>query len=138
MERSRSLGEQELDVLRYITDLGDASVGEVARGYGEPRGLARTTLLTVMERLRTKGYLTRVKREGTYRYSPRLPSTDLMRGVIREFIERSLGGSVSPFVAYLAETKSLSPSEVEDLRRLLDTMEAVEKDVEKASGEGPQ
>ena len=43
------LGDQELETLRYISEHAPISVGEVAAGFGEPRGLARTTVLTVME-----------------------------------------------------------------------------------------
>src|SRR5207249_331104 len=58
-----SLGDQELEVLRFVAEHAPISVGEVAERFGEPRGLARTTILTVMERLRKKGFLTRSKAE---------------------------------------------------------------------------
>jgi predicted transcriptional regulator len=44
-----TIGEQELDLLRYIADRGGATVGEVAAAYGEGRGLARSTVLTMMD-----------------------------------------------------------------------------------------
>ena len=65
----KSIGDQELALLQYLSGQGDASVGEVAAGYGEPRGLARSTVLTMMERLRAKSYLRRRKAGGVYRYS---------------------------------------------------------------------
>jgi len=117
-----SLGDQELDVLRFVAENAPISVGEVAERYGEPRGLARTTILTVMERLRRKGYLARRKDGRAFRYTPRVAASDLMRGLVREFVEKTLGGSLSPFVAYLAEAKDLTEEEVEELRRLLDEL----------------
>ena len=60
------LGEQQLDLLRFVTENAPITVGEMAKVYGSPRGLARTTILTVMERLRTKGYLSRKKVEGVF------------------------------------------------------------------------
>ncbi|HEV2950495.1 MAG TPA: extracellular solute-binding protein, partial [Actinomycetota bacterium] len=63
------------------------SVGEVAQQFGERQGLARTTILTMMERLRKKGYLTRT-RERPARYSPGVPQTEVMRGLVREFVEK--------------------------------------------------
>ena len=41
------LGELQLEILRFISDRGPLSVGEVAALFGEPRGLARTTILIV-------------------------------------------------------------------------------------------
>ena len=55
------LGEQELALLRFVTDRAPVTVRAALAQFGEPRGLARTTVLTVMERLRTKGYLRRQK-----------------------------------------------------------------------------
>ena len=69
-----TLGDQELEVLRFVAEQCPISVGEVARQFGVPRGLARTTILTVMERLRKKGFLTRSKNERPARYAPARPA----------------------------------------------------------------
>ncbi|RAX29349.1 BlaI/MecI/CopY family transcriptional regulator, partial [Enterococcus sp. HPCN18] len=41
--RGKTIGDQELALLQYIDEHAPASVGEVASGYGEARGLARST-----------------------------------------------------------------------------------------------
>ncbi|MHB8637093.1 MAG: BlaI/MecI/CopY family transcriptional regulator [Fimbriimonadaceae bacterium] len=126
MVKPLPLGEQELDALRYTAAHSPISVGEMAKLYGTSRGLARTTVLTMMERLRAKGYLTRRKVEGVFKYSAKLDHGDLMAGLVADFVERSLGGSLSPFVAYLADAGKLSPAEVAELRRLVEGLEAQE------------
>ena len=70
-----SLGSLELEVLQYITDNPAVTVRDVARQFGEPRGLARTTILTVMENLRTKGYLTRRREGSAFQYAPEIAKT---------------------------------------------------------------
>ena len=114
-----TIGEQELDLLRYIADCGGATVGEVAAAYGEDRGLARSTVLTMMERLRKKGYLNRRLAGGVYRYTARASSDELTQGAIHRFVERNLGGSVAPFVAYLTESAALSDEELKELQDLV-------------------
>src|ERR1700687_1085227 len=99
------LGELQLEILRFISDRGPLSVGEVAAQFGEPRGLARTTILSVMERLRGKGFLARTKREGVFRYAPRGEKSEVLLRLVREFVQGALAGSVSPFFAYLAKEK---------------------------------
>ena len=123
MMKPPQLGKQELEVLRYVTDHAPISVRAVAEQFGEPRGLARTTILTMMERLRLKNFLTRHKDGGSFQYAPAVPKSDLMRGLVRDFVEKTLGGSLSPFVAYLSDTKNLSEDERNELRRLVDDME---------------
>jgi predicted transcriptional regulator len=112
----KAVGEQELSVLRYVAEHGPVTVGEVAERFGEAQGLARSTILTVMERLRKKGHLTRRKVEGVFQYSSPLPATELLRGVVGDFVERTLSGSLSPFVTYLAEAEDVSEEELQQLQ----------------------
>ena len=121
MERP-PLGDQELEVLRFVAEHAPASVREVAQQFGEPRGLARTTILTVMERLRRKGYLTRTRQGSVNRYTPRVAQAEVLQGLVREFVEKTLAGSLSPFVAYLAEAKGLTEPELAELRRLVEEL----------------
>jgi len=115
----KTVGDQELMLLRYIAESGPASVGEVAEGFGEPRGLARSTVLTMMERLRQKGRLERRQAEGVYKYFSLASEGDLLRGAVRTFVEKTLAGSVSPFVAYLTETGEVSDDELAELEHLV-------------------
>jgi predicted transcriptional regulator len=126
MRKQTPLGVQELEVLRFVSDRAPVTVGEVAREWGEPHGLARTTVLTMMERLRKKNFLTREprERENTFEYRPAVQKADLMRSLVADFVERTLGGSLAPFVAYLNDARSLSPHEREALRRLVEEMDS--------------
>jgi predicted transcriptional regulator len=112
----KSLGEQELAVLRYVAEHGPATVGEVAERFGEPQGLARSTILTVMERLRQKGYLTRRKVEGVYQYASPVPASELLRDVVGDFVQRTLSGSLSPFAAYLSAAEDVTDEELAQLQ----------------------
>jgi predicted transcriptional regulator len=124
MMRPNPLGEQELAVLRFVGDHEPISVRDVSSQFGDPRGLARTTILTVMERLRKKGFLSREQRDGSFVYSAKLAKPDLLKTLVHEFVERALDGSVSPFVAYLAEGGKISEREIADLKKLVADIEA--------------
>ena len=124
MNTQPDLGDQELEVLRYVADHAPLTVRDAAEQWGEPRGLARTTILTVMERLRKKGYLARHKAGGAFEYTPVIAKTDVLRGLVQNFVEKTLAGSLSPFVAYLADTKGLSSSELDALKKLVQEMDS--------------
>src|SRR5262245_47286169 len=115
----RTIGEQELSLLRYIADRDGSTVGEAADDFGVPRRLARSTVLTMMERLRRKGHLERRLVEGVYRYRARVSSADILKGAVRRFVERNLDGSVSPFIAYLSEADGLSDRERRELEKIV-------------------
>jgi predicted transcriptional regulator len=118
------LGDQELEVLRFVTDNGPITVRDVVEQYGEPRDIARTTIMTVMERLRGKRYLDRVKKNGVYEYSAPVAKAELLQTLVKEFVEKTLGGSVSPFSAYLAQATNLSQDELEELKKTVADMES--------------
>jgi predicted transcriptional regulator len=130
------MGERESAILAWIAANEPASVAEVAAEFGHSRGLARTTLLTVMERLRVKGFLKREKVEGVYRYLPSEPHDEQMRGMVGRFVERSLGGSLEPFVAYLSKDAALTDGQKEQLRALVRSLDHDESEHGKYKGMG--
>jgi predicted transcriptional regulator len=119
-----TIGRAEMDILRYIQDHHPLSVREVATHVSATKGHVRTTVLNVMERLRKKGFLKRKKAEGVFLYSPSVPQADLLRRLVRDFVTNTLGGSVSPFVAYLSDEGALDDHEVEELQRLVRELRA--------------
>ena len=114
-----TVGERELALLRHIADRGAISVAEAVEQFGSERGLARSTVLTMMERLRKKGHLGRRLLDGIYRYRARSSSADLLKGAVRHFVESKLNGSVSPFLAYLSDSKDVSDEELRELERIV-------------------
>jgi predicted transcriptional regulator len=118
------LGQVQLEILQYIADHEPIRVSEVAEHFAQTAGKARTTILTVMEKLREKGYLTRKKRQGTFQYSLRLRRSEVMASVVHRFVQESLCGSISPFIAYLADSRELSDSELAKLTSLVEDMQA--------------
>jgi predicted transcriptional regulator len=121
---AQSLGDQELALLRFVADEGPISVGEAAERFGVPRGLARSTVLTVMERLRAKKRLTRKRAGGVYLYASREAADALLSGVVKSFVETTLSGSLSPFVAYLSGAETVSDEELVELERLVRKLRA--------------
>jgi predicted transcriptional regulator len=118
-----AFGSTEIEVLRYIGDHHPVSSGDVAEHFARTTGHARTTILTIMERLRRKGHLTRRKSGGVYRYWPRIAKQELLQGLVKDFVAKTLGGSVSPFVAFLSESGPISAEDLETLKRLVRDLE---------------
>jgi predicted transcriptional regulator len=115
----KSIGDQELALLRFVSDAGRATVAQAVEGFGQPRGLARSTVLTMMERLRKKGHLGRRRVDGVYQYVTRTAPGAALQHAVRTFVDRTLGGSITPFVAYVADREELSDDEIEELESLL-------------------
>jgi predicted transcriptional regulator len=126
-KKEQKVGRAELEILHFIQDHHPISVRDVADHFAQERGHVRTTILNVMERLRKKGFLTRRKAEGIFQYEPRVGKADLLRSLVGDFVEKTLGGSLSPFVAYLARDAKLSEAELSELRDAVSELRGKEK-----------
>ena len=120
--QTSKLGEQESALLAWVAANAPAGVAQIVAGFGADNQLARTTVTTMLERLRAKGYLSRAKRGGAYAYSPQQQHETQLRGVVDRFIEKTLGGSLDPFVAYLSEAE-LSAEQKAQLRQLVEKLD---------------
>lgn len=127
MKNMPSLGEQENEVLNYIAGVGKSSVRDVAVYFEEQRGLARTTILTVMERLRKKGYLLRTKQDGLFIYTQKFETGKVLKSRVGDFVEKTLGGSISPLLSYFIDQKKISAEEYEKLQTILKSFEKEKK-----------
>jgi len=124
MSPKHTIGDQELALLRWITERGSVTLREAVEGFGLDASLARSTVLTMMERLRKKKHLGRKRVGAVFRYSSSVTATELLTGAVRDFVEKTLGGSVSPVVAYLSRARRLSDGELDELQKLVQDLKA--------------
>jgi|SRR5687768_10443468 predicted transcriptional regulator len=124
----KTIGDQELALLQHLGEQAEASAGEVAASFGEARGLARSTVLTMLERMRAKGYLRRRRIGGVYRYTLVAGPDEVMRNAVGRFVEATLQGSVSPFVAWLSQRAEISEDELGELEALVANLQSRRKE----------
>lgn len=123
MRDKPGVGRAESDVLRFIAERGTVSVTEVGEYLAATKGQARNTALTMMERLRKKGFLTRKKANGVFQYSPYTGKEALLTAFVEDFVDGVLGGSISPLVAYLGSRTEVDEAQLEELRRLVQSLD---------------
>jgi len=131
--KKAQLGQQQLEVLHYVTDHAPISAAQVAEHFAARYNLARTTVLTVLERLCQKGYLTRDKVGNIYHYQPSAPKTQLLKTMVDDFVERVLGGSRQELMIYLAQEADLSDEEWKNLKQLVHDLDAQREDKKSAT-----
>ena len=118
MKKMPRLGEQEMEILKYVNEQAPIAVRDVAEYFEKTRSLARTTVLTVMERLRKKGFLTRSQVGGVFQYSAKIETGDVLSSKVSDFVEKTLGGSMSPLLSYFLSSDKLSDDEIDQLKNL--------------------
>lgn len=117
-----SLGDLEMQVLRWIWREQPCPERRVTDLMQAERPVARTTVLKTIQRLEEKGLLVREPstERGPIRYRAAVEEQSVLPTLIRRFVERMLGGSDAPLAAYLAESDSsrLSSKDLDDLRAI--------------------
>jgi predicted transcriptional regulator len=117
--RSATLTPQELEIMKVVWQKGQATVRDVYETLLERRKIAYTTVMTMMRVLEKKGYV-KTRREGrAYLYRPAHPQRQVVRSMVREFVDRVFNGSAQPLLVHLVEDRRLSKEELDELERLI-------------------
>ncbi len=83
-----SLGELELEILKVVWQRQPCTVAQVAELMAHRRGYARTTVLTVMQRLKAKGFVKRRKQGGVFQYATTKRQNTVLETLTRRFVEK--------------------------------------------------
>jgi predicted transcriptional regulator len=113
----RTLTPQELEIMKIVWRAGPSSVRDVYETMRRERGVAYTTVLTMMRILERKGHL-RSRTEGrAHIYSAVRAEQRVLRDMVREFLHRVFNGSAEPLVQHLVRDGRLSESELREIIR---------------------
>jgi predicted transcriptional regulator len=114
------LTAQELEIMKVVWRLETATVRQVYETLLERRRIAYTTVMTMMNILETKGYLKKRQEERAYVYRPSQPQKQVIRGMVREFVNRVFNGSAEPLLVHLVEDQHLSSKDLDEIRRAIE------------------
>jgi BlaI family penicillinase repressor len=114
-----TLTAQELAIMKVVWRLGTATVRDVYETLRQARRIAYTTVMTMMNILEAKGYLTKEKQQRAYLYRPARPQRAVIGSMVREFVNRVFDGASRPLLLHLVEDRRLSRKEREELLRLI-------------------
>lgn len=121
------LTEPQFAVLRVIWDRGTATVPEVWRALHDDRGLAQSTVATVMGRLEKRGVLKRRTRRGgedvpgagQFEYRVVATEAEVRRAMVEGLTSMLFGGKAYGLVSHLVESRQLRAADLEKARDLL-------------------
>lgn len=105
--------------MKVIWERGSVTVREVYETLRERRKVAYTTVMTMMNILEQKGHLKKKDGDKAYLYTPAKPKKQVIRNMVRDFVERVFNGSAEPLVVHLLEETQLSDGEIQEIEKLL-------------------
>ena len=104
--------------MKIVWEREQATVRDVYEALLEKRKIAYTTVMTMMKILEQKRYLKKNQEERAYVYRPTKPKQQVIRGMVREFLDRVFNGSAEPLLVHLVDQHGLSSQELEEIARL--------------------
>jgi BlaI family penicillinase repressor len=117
--RKTVLTDLELEVMKAVWRLGEATVRDVYNDLATKRKLAYTTVLTMLGILEQKGYLKKNAGERAYVYRPAQPQKKVVGNIVQEFVNRVFSGAAKPLLVHLAESREISQEDLDEIGRLL-------------------
>lgn len=127
MQKPKRLGDAELEIMLAIwgagTSLTSVQIREKVRGS---RDWAMATLMTSLARLVEKGFLECDKSTGINLYTPLVNEEEYKAQEGRSFLEKMYGNSVPNLVTNLYSNKVINKKDINELRKLLNTLEGGE------------
>lgn len=120
MTQIHQLTELQIALLRVLWDRGQATVSEICDAVRPERGLALTTVATLLSRLEKRGVVTHETRARQYLYSALVTESEVRRSMVGELTEQLFDGDVTALMSHLLTGREISPGDLDRLKVLLD------------------
>jgi BlaI family penicillinase repressor len=115
----RSVSKSESLVMSMLYQLKEASVYQLLEKVADNKGWKYTTVLTLLQRLELKGYIT-ARREGKGNvYTPVYTPEEFFERIVEETLGSLLETNPNPLISYLLKRKKISKKDEKLLRKIL-------------------
>jgi predicted transcriptional regulator len=118
--KAKTLTEQELEIMKVIWERGAATVRDVYEDMRERKTVAYTTVMTMMNILETKGHLVKRPEGRAYVYEPAQAKTQVISGMVQDFLDRVFNGAAQPLLLNLVRDKKLSKDDLDEITRVIE------------------
>jgi BlaI family penicillinase repressor len=118
--KQTTLTPQELEIMKLVWQFEESTVRNIYEALLKRRRIAYTTVMTTMNTLETKGYLRKHREDRAFIYRPSRPKNLVIRGMIREFIDRVFNGSAEPLLVHLVKDRRIREEDLEKIARMIE------------------
>ena len=123
MPGRHQLTELQLTILRVLWDKGEATVQDIWEALHAERGLAQTTVATMLSRLERRGVVTRRAQSRQYHYRAAVTEREVQHSMVGELTERLFDRDVTALVQHLLSGQDVSPGDIAKIRDMIERVE---------------
>src|SRR3954464_2594291 len=119
MSERHELTELQIAILRLLWERGEASVAEIWEALYPERGLAQTTIATLVARLQRRGIVVRRSLDRQFVYRATITESDVQHSMVSELTERLFAGDVAALVSHLISARDMTPGDLARVRKMI-------------------
>jgi len=117
--KSTTLTAHELELMKIVWRHEDGvTVRDVYEELRNRRAVAYTTVMSSLKTLEQKGHLKTTQQDRAYCYRPARPKQQVIKDMVREFVNRVFNGASQPLVLHLLEDEQITESELKEITRM--------------------
>jgi BlaI family penicillinase repressor len=119
--------ESELDILRILWEKGPSTVRLVNETLNQQKETGYTTTLKLMQIMAQKGIVTRDETSRTHVYKPAIAQKNVQETLLNKLVDAAFSGSASQLVMQALGQGKASKAELEEIKKLIEQLEGVQK-----------
>ncbi len=123
MSISIQLGDLQLAIMRVLWERGEAAVAEVHVVLRPARGLAHTTIATMLTNMERKGVVAHRAEQRRFVYRAAIGEQDVHRTMVQSLVDNVFQGSKTALVHHLLNEGEIDGEEFDELRALIEERE---------------
>ena len=116
-QKPHTLGDLQLAIMRVLWQSGEASVAEAHQALLPERGLAPTTIATMLVKMEKKGVVAHRREGRRFIYRPTITEAEATRSMVDELTERVFLGDPAALVSHLISEHELDAADLAEIRR---------------------
>ena len=118
-QSSTTMTDVEWVIMNVVWVQEPCAAGTVQEALDESHGWAYSTVKTTMDRMVTKGLLTRKAIRNLNLFSSAISPDKARRSELKRLLRRAFNGALTPMLQFLVEEEELGPEEIQQLRALI-------------------
>ena len=128
MPATHQLTDLQISLMRVLWDRGQATVAEICDAVRSERGLALTTVATLLSRLEKRGIVSHETRARQFVYQALVTEADIRRSMVHELTEQLFDGDVAALMSHLLTAREISSGDLNRIKAMLAEHQAGRKE----------
>lgn len=134
MTQDWHLSDLQLAIMRVLWERNEATVAQVHSELLPTRGLAPTTVATVLSRLEKRGLVGHRAEGRQFVYASRITEEEVRHSMVGELTELLFEGNAAELVSHLLEARELTPHDLARVKSMIEAREPKQRGAEDDAG----